>query len=442
MLFQTCCDGGQVQQEFKERSYERITCIIEETYAIGMRNSRFLSWKDTFYVNREKIPDQNTSSNSPRTSDIKKKIRERIFPSQEIHPKVRISWVQSLRVKIRWKIVEEISHEERCVRKEAWQLTKKFTSSRIRVKQRFFPIEVWDVVVYCKISRRATIRCRFKSINARVIQKTFMLRWTRHFVKDQESHCKTYTTRGKCKYTFTILFSSQQCNSMKRLLLWRLGNFAKTTNILMSGSADTNHGCSKIKKWHVKRRTSHLPMIPNYPSILATLRRFHRHYRIVLQSSSRDLTPGDWRGPPQKRDDNRDSDDNFRDLPEYLKEFADDLEDTEMHTPALISQERPAKVTPRKQGNIVFIQNNKDSFGDALEIQFLEQKSLMTWWRLITRSSTRKKNHGIISDTLSLFKILLLNGFNRIRAKDRLPRRRQRIYEKFLDLSLQIKSCS
>ena len=41
----------------------------------------------------------------------------------------------------------------------------------------------------------------------------------------------------------------------------------------------------------------------------------------------------------------------------------------------------------------------------------------------------RRVNHGTITGTLSLFKILPLNGFNPIRAKQRLHRRRKRVKE-------------
>ena len=41
----------------------------------------------------------------------------------------------------------------------------------------------------------------------------------------------------------------------------------------------------------------------------------------------------------------------------------------------------------------------------------------------------RKVNHGTITGTLSWFKILPLNGFNLIIAKQRLQRRRKRVYE-------------
>ena len=47
----------------------------------------------------------------------------------------------------------------------------------------------------------------------------------------------------------------------------------------------------------------------------------------------------------------------------------------------------------------------------------------------MTKSSTRMVNHGTITGTLSLFRILPLNGFNPVRAKQRLLKRRTRVYE-------------
>ena len=50
----------------------------------------------------------------------------------------------------------------------------------------------------------------------------------------------------------------------------------------------------------------------------------------------------------KKKDGNRDSDNRLRDPPEWLLEFTDNLEDTELHAPAHVSQdsdsERPTKV--------------------------------------------------------------------------------------------------
>ena len=64
------------------------------------------------------------------------------------------------------------------------------------------------------------------------------------------------------------------------------------------------------------------------------------------QERSDELAPGDWCRSPsktqkqnQKRDGNRDSDDRLRDLPEWLEECTDNLEDAEVLEPAHISQD-------------------------------------------------------------------------------------------------------
>ena len=60
----------------------------------------------------------------------------------------------------------------------------------------------------------------------------------------------------------------------------------------------------------------------------------------------------------QKMDDNRDADDRLRHLPEWLEEFADNLEDTEVHAPAHISQDsdsqRPAKVVSKSRKHSIY----------------------------------------------------------------------------------------
>ena len=60
------------------------------------------------------------------------------------------------------------------------------------------------------------------------------------------------------------------------------------------------------------------------------------------------------RNKTKKRDGNRDPYDRLRDILEWLQEFADNLEDTEVPAPAHVSHdsdsERPAKVAP-KSGN-------------------------------------------------------------------------------------------
>ena len=65
----------------------------------------------------------------------------------------------------------------------------------------------------------------------------------------------------------------------------------------------------------------------------------------------------------KKRDDHRDSEDHLRDLPEWLEEFADDLEGPALHAPAHISQdsdsERPTKVVSKSRKQSIYIHFQK-----------------------------------------------------------------------------------
>ena len=69
----------------------------------------------------------------------------------------------------------------------------------------------------------------------------------------------------------------------------------------------------------------------------------------MLQSSN-EIAAGNWSRNPAS--DSENSNDHLRDLPEWLEEFAENLEDTEMPAPAHISRdsdlERPTKVASRK----------------------------------------------------------------------------------------------
>ena len=87
------------------------------------------------------------------------------------------------------------------------------------------------------------------------------------------------------------------------------------------------------------------------------------------QERSDGLVPREWCGSPskpknknEKRGGSRDADDRLRDLPQCLEEFTDNLEDTELHSPAHIAQnsdsERPTKVASRKHS--IYIHFPKD----------------------------------------------------------------------------------
>ena len=62
---------------------------------------------------------------------------------------------------------------------------------------------------------------------------------------------------------------------------------------------------------------------------------------------------------------------------------------------------------------------------------FCEQKSMATGKQQSTKSSTKDVNLGTITDTLSWHQFSPLSGYNLIRVKPKLHRRRRRIYESF-----------
>ena len=131
----------------------------------------------------------------------------------------------------------------------------------------------------------------------------------------------------------------------------------------------------------------------------------------------------------KKRDNNQASGNRLLDLLEWWEEFTENLDDTQAPAPAHVSQdsdsERPTK-WQRNQGSTVFILTSRrtelaksasepKSQGllakDALGKQYIGQKSLVTWQRLITKSSSRKVNLETITGTLSWYKILPLEDF-------------------------------
>ena len=102
------------------------------------------------------------------------------------------------------------------------------------------------------------------------------------------------------------------------------------------------------------------------------------------------------RNKTKKRDGNRDPYDGLRDILEWLQEFADNLEDTEVPAPAHVSHdsdsERPAKVASKSWKHSMKTHFPKDRnceiclrtkmtgllAEDAQAKQYLEQKSSVT----------------------------------------------------------------
>ena len=81
------------------------------------------------------------------------------------------------------------------------------------------------------------------------------------------------------------------------------------------------------------------------------------------KEQSDEHAPGNWgpenQKPNKKKNGSRDSDDRLRDLPEWMEDFTDHLEDTETPVPAHVSQdsdsERPTKVGSKSRKHSIFI---------------------------------------------------------------------------------------
>ena len=171
---------------------------------------------------------------------------------------------------------------------------------------------------------------------------------------------ETCTQTRKHKYASTIPISSWQCNySKKRLLFHRLENSAKTTDFLLSGSTVKNNDWPKRRRQlYAKRTVSYRLFFTGCPPILVAVRLQHRHCSVRLQQVQpksevtgqfQETGADDSQKPKTKIKRGMavaTRTDRLRDFPEWLEEFTDNLEDTEVSAPAHTSQdsERPTKV--------------------------------------------------------------------------------------------------
>ena len=189
----------------------------------------------------------------------------------------------------------------------------------------------------------------------------------------------------------------RDCNySKKRLLFNRMENFAKTTNIPMSGSAVKNHG------WPRKTITCKTDnFVPLAVPVLSTT----SGSNSSSTSTSQDLSTGpaqersdgrasvNWCDPStqnknKKMDDRRDADDRLRDLPDWLEEFTDNLQTTELPASAHGSQnsdsERPPKVVSKSRKHNIQMQFPQDRNCDVCLRTKMTSLLQKTHWRSST----------------------------------------------------------
>ena len=127
----------------------------------------------------------------------------------------------------------------------------------------------------------------------------------------------------------------------------------------------------------------------------------------------------------KRRDGNQDSDDCLLDLPEWLEEFTDKLEDAEVPAPAHISQdsdsEGPTKVTSKSRKHGVYIHFPKDRNCEMCKRTKITRALCRrrTAEALLRAEKFGALNIETIDDARSWHKILPLNGLNRIRARQK-----------------------
>ena len=240
------------------RQKERLSCDIEGVFTIGWCISRFLSEK---ICSRWTWNVGITSSNYPMAPGTESKLGKEKGPSRGIIQKCAPHERSPCAPKFEDRSLEETVHQEGCARKAAWDLAKKTQE----FGQSYVLFSWWSKgnVDTCRFkeTRRARVRCPFRSINAQ--QTWAQMNWI--LCEDPGTALWCLQPMEKCiqtrkhKYTFMTSISSWQCKySKKRLLFYRLENSAKTSDIL--GSAVKNHGG---------------PEVP--------IRRQHRHCRICHQ---------------------------------------------------------------------------------------------------------------------------------------------------------------
>ena len=192
--------------------------------------------------------------------------------------------------------------------------------------------------------------------------------------------CKQ-TWKHKC--TFTILISSWRCSySRTRLQVKHLESFAKKTDIPMSGPAVKNHGwpktgrnsCAKRKisnpLWSLDCRQVFLPVRPPHrcrrtQQVCPQVQQ-HREVKIKYRETDTrtDVNSTKSKNKNKKQNDKKASGNRLRDLPPWLEEFTENLEEVETHVPAHDSQnsdsERSTKVVPKSRKHSIYTHFPKD----------------------------------------------------------------------------------
>ena len=301
------------------------------------------------------------------------KILERKGPSLRRHSEVWASWAQPVCSRFEERTQEETLHQERCARRAAWDLAKNIYKLKNTDKTTFYSLiePKATLALTAKLLGGTRIRGWFWSFNAHAEQKRIWVqpKWIlfgypglRRWWQPAGS-CK-HTRKHKC--TFTILISSWRYNYWTtRLQFYHLESSAEKTDIPMSGQSGSKPRLTNNGREFFCKTKNFVPLVvPGLSSSSGTRSSSTSPPQDSSSASSNpelqrsdEQAPGDWRDSTKsqnknkKESNNQATGDRLRDLPGWLEEFTDNLEDTGTPVLADVPQdsesERPTKVVSK-----------------------------------------------------------------------------------------------
>ena len=228
---------GKTSARSKRRKYSRISCYSEGKKVQGCVSQKSDPWiiffgklKNWDWTLRRDTPWNSQDAPGTRLNSGKKKAIWRHYP------KKWNSWAKSLRAQFWEETPEETSRQAYCTSKVAWNLARKYASSKPKTFTFHSPAKVPETQ---KIVR---LCCGFESFNAQCWARRIQLRNNGYFEKVQKHHERLTATGSSANKRVSTSFcswsrsDSQQCNySMKRQRIYCFISFAQNADIHVSG---------------------------------------------------------------------------------------------------------------------------------------------------------------------------------------------------------------
>ena len=331
-----------------------------------------LIWGNPFYGKMENW-DQITPSNSPRHVTLHQHSGKKGSIARR-HSEVYTSWARPVRSQVCGEDIRRNLAQRKMRPQSSMGLGEKCLCAQNTDKATFHsPIEARAMPALTSKSPKGTrIRGWLWSINAHAEQKRFQLRWNGYFAEIQDSYdggdrkwrsANKRKTTGLCLQSWSLRNSAitrwHACSFItwktlrsKRKYLW-VGQRSKVTS-------DQTREEDPLQDW--KFPTLRCPRIVVkfwcqlvfYIATAGLIKYiFKSSNRATCRSGTRKLARYTKKPTKRKRGTTGGASGNrLRDLPYWLQEFTENLEDTEVPAPAHMSpdseSEHPAKVTSRK----------------------------------------------------------------------------------------------